>query len=154
MDHPRLAAPCPDPQPRPRSGLASARPTSRSTTAPRRAIPREAAHSDWQNLASFDKIEHQFPRALGIDWLDLGREVTTRAIRLRITSRRGNALGNLTGKTHEGKRIWLGELMALQDLGTADLKSAILPPEKTAAAPPPIAIHFTLEGARLRHARH
>ena len=48
--------------------------------------PREATEADWQTIKSFDHIENQYPRALGVNWLDFGQTITTRAIRLRLTA--------------------------------------------------------------------
>ena len=106
--------------------------------------PREAAAADWQTLRSFDTIENQYPRALGVNWMDFGREYTTRAVRLRLTRVTKETHPHLEGKTHRGKRIWLGELFALQQLGAADLGTAILPSSGAEAAHPPIPVHFTL----------
>ena len=106
--------------------------------------PREAAAADWQTLRSFDTIENQYPRALGVNWMDFGREYTTRAVRLRLTRVTKETHPHLEGKTHRGKRIWLGELFALQQLGAADLGTAILPSSGAQAAHPPIPVHFTL----------
>ena len=47
--------------------------------------PRDAGDADWQSLRSFDQIENQYSRALDVNWLDFGHEVTTRAVRVRIT---------------------------------------------------------------------
>ena len=53
--------------------------------------PREAAETDWQTIAHWKGLENQYPRGLGVNWLDLGRTVSTRAIRLRITQATGKA---------------------------------------------------------------
>lgn len=106
--------------------------------------PREASEDDWQTVASSDKIEHQYPRTVGVNWLDFGYAATTRAVRLRITRPLHKAEGHLTGKTFDGKRIWLGELLALESLGSADLRSAILPAAKEETPPPAIAVRFSL----------
>ena len=53
-----------------------------------------------------------------------------RALRLRITRTIDEAKSHrhLRGKKHDGKRVWLGEFMALSPLGDADLKSVVAPP--------------------------
>ena len=107
--------------------------------------PRDAAESDWKTIKTFNKLENQYPRALGVNWMDFGEEVTTRAVRLRITAATNESHPHLQGKTHQGKRVWLGELAALSPLGDADLKTAVLPSE--ALPPPPIPVRFTLKEA-------
>ena len=110
--------------------------------------PREAPDSDWQTIRAFDGIENQYPRSLGPNWLDFGQTITTRAIRLRLTKATQEQHPHLYGKTFGGKRVWLGELMALQPLESADLKTAILPAAPQAiAAHPPIPVRFTLKEA-------
>ncbi len=107
--------------------------------------PRDAGEADWQMLRSFDKIENQYPRTLGVNWLDFGREVTTRAIRLRVTKviDEARAHGHLKGNTRGGRRLWLGELQALQSLGNAEVSSALAAAPKPEKAHPPIPIRFT-----------
>ncbi|HEV7866996.1 MAG TPA: hypothetical protein VGO90_04905 [Chthoniobacteraceae bacterium] len=107
--------------------------------------PREAAESDWKTIGSFGQVDHQYPRTLGVNWFEFPRPVTTRAVRLRITQAAPKAEGHLKGRTVEGKRVWLGELMALQDLGNAELSTAIVPAVKQLSSAPPIAIRFTLK---------
>lgn len=106
--------------------------------------PLEAGESEWKTLAGFDKIENQYPRVLGPNWLDFGKPITARAIKIRITQVTREGHPHLKGNTRDGKRVWLGELMALQPLGTADLSEAILPPASEQAPHPPIPIQFTL----------
>ena len=108
--------------------------------------PRDAADADWQTIQTYANIENQYPRSLGLNWLDFGRDVSTRAVRLRIakTIDEGRAHGHLKGKTMNGRRVWLGELVALQSLGDSELASAIVAGPKTALAHPPIPIRFTL----------
>ena len=110
--------------------------------------PREAAESDWRTIKAFEGIENQYPRSLGPNWLDFGQTITTRAIRLRLTKVTQESHPHLYGKTYGGKRVWLGELMALQSLDSGDLTTAILPaPPSTVAAHPPIPVCFTVKEA-------
>ncbi len=111
--------------------------------------PRDASDADWQTLRGFDQIANQYPRALGVNWLDFGHEVTTRAVRLRITKviDEAHAHGHLKGKTKGGRRVWLGELLALQPLGGEALTSAIVAQPKTEEVHPPIPIRFKLPEA-------
>lgn len=115
-------------------------------TGPADRHPLEAAETDWQPIKTFNKIENQYPRALGVNWMDFEQPVTTRAIRLRITQTTTETHPHLNGKTKEGRRVWLGELMALQPLGDAPLQSALLPtPPAAELGHPPIPIRFTLK---------
>jgi hypothetical protein len=109
--------------------------------------PREATEADWQTIKTFDKIQNQYPRALGVNWMGFGRTVSTRAVRLRITKGTTESHPHLQGKTKEGKRVWLGELLALQPLGDADLSTSIVAPPTQLAVHPPIPVRFTLEQA-------
>ncbi len=106
-----------------------------------------AADSDWQNLATLN-THSQYPRPLGVDWIDFGKTIHTRAIRLRITQVTDEAhASHLAGKTHNGNRVWLGELMALTPLGSSQLAAAKPPPAAPSSLHPPIPVNFTLKAA-------
>ncbi len=114
--------------------------------------PQDAAESNWHTLTPNGKVgwslTNQYPRALGIDWFDFGQTVTTRAIRVRMTQVTDESRHpHLAGKTKNGNRVWLGELMALSPLGSGDLKNAILPALADVGPKPPIPIHFTMKAA-------
>jgi len=106
--------------------------------------PREAAEQDWQVVKEYDNIDVQYPRPLGVNWMDFGQEISTRALRMRIIRAGKEGHPHLEHKTRNGKRVWLGELVALQMLGDADLAGAILP-AGSEMPHPPIAIPFTLK---------
>ena len=108
--------------------------------------PREAADTDWKTIATSDQIESQYPRALGPNWLDFGDAIQTRAIRLRITRciDETHAHPHLKGNSKGGRRVWLGELQALQALGSADLASALFPAPRTVSTTPPIPIRIRI----------
>ncbi len=106
--------------------------------------PRTAPDSDWQKIGDFSGLQNFYPLQLGPNWMDFGRDVSTRAVRLRITSTTQETHPHLNGKTKDGKRIWLGELMAWQPLGDTALITPA-PISSTRKAPhPPIAIRFRL----------
>ena len=115
-------------------------------TAPDQRHPREASETDWTTIKSFEQIENQYPRALGVNWLDLGEPVTTRAVRLRITRciDDTNAHPHLRGNARGGRRVWLGELLALQPMGTEELASVIPPRVNVETPHAPIPIQFEL----------
>jgi hypothetical protein len=108
---------------------------------------REATEADWQTLETFDKLQNQYPRALGVNVLSFSRTVSTRAIRLRITKCTNEGHPHLNGNTKGGKRVWLGELLALQPLGEAELGASIVTPPSPPAVHPPIPVRFTLPQA-------
>jgi len=111
-------------------------------------IPLQGApDADWHSIGHPYQLRNQYPLQLGVDWLDFGKTVETRAVRLRLTEPTNESRHpHLAGHTNNGKRIWLGELMALAPLGEADLKSALLP-LAPAAPNPPIPVRFTLPSA-------
>jgi hypothetical protein len=106
--------------------------------------PRDASDADWQTVTSADKLQNWYPMNFGVNWVDFGKSVTTRALRLRVTQVTKEGHPHMKDNTRKGKRIWLGELQALQTLGDADLKTAILPPA-VQDTHPPIPIKFTLK---------
>jgi hypothetical protein len=110
--------------------------------------PKTAPASAWKPVAASTKIQPLYTLGLTPNWLDFGRTVETRALRLRITAPIASPVPHphLEGKTKEGRRIWLGELMALTPLGDAPLASAELPPAD-GETPPPIAVKFHLPAA-------
>jgi hypothetical protein len=111
---------------------------------PENVAPADAPSSDWRPIGQPYLLRSQYPVPLGVDWLDFGKTVQTRAVRLRLTLATNESHhGHLAGKTRNGNRIWLGELMAISPLDARSLQSAFLPP--AAEAPkPPIPVHFTL----------
>ena len=106
--------------------------------------PREASEGDWQNIASFTKANNGYPLPMWPNWLDFGKTVTTRAVRLRITAISTEQHGHLKGNTKQGRRIWLGELQALHALGSSDLGAAIVLSQAKETLHPPIPIRFQL----------
>lgn len=104
--------------------------------------PREAAEADWKSVKTFDHVKNQYPMALGVNWIDLGAEVKTRAIRVKITKVTDESHGHMKGNTKDGKRVWLGELLVLSPSAEPVAKSVL----KTAESMhPPIPITFTLK---------
>ncbi len=106
--------------------------------------PREAAESAWKTVKSFVGLKNRYPASFCADWLDFGAEYTTRAVRLKIT--KGLADGghpHTTSHPKQGRRVWIGELVALTKLGGAKTESALLPVTKSEEKPP-IAVKFTI----------
>ncbi|MDB6069363.1 MAG: repeat containing protein, partial [Verrucomicrobiales bacterium] len=108
---------------------------------------RTAPESEWQTVKTAQGLDPLYPLALGPQWLPFAGPVTTRAIRLRITLGPVLKHSHLTGKDQDGRRVWLGECMALTPLRDAPATSVILP--KPDGEPPPIPIHFNQPEAGL-----
>mgnify|MGYP003576037732 CR=1 FL=1 len=110
-------------------------------TGPEDHNPKDAPDSDWKDIASYANIRHNYAAQFWPNLLAFPKEVKTRAVRIRITA----AGANLShANNNDGKRVWLGELMALRNLGSEPLKSF----EKIADTDPPkapIPIHFELK---------
>lgn len=113
-------------------------------TGPATRHPRDASASDWKSIKTFTKIKNGYPSQLAPNRLDFDESVTTRAVRLRVTAVIGRTHPHVDGKTEKGKRIWLGELMALQSLGTGPLKTVNVAAPPVKLPNPPIPVKFTL----------
>jgi hypothetical protein len=112
---------------------------------PQNINPLAAPEADWHSIGDTFTFTNQYPRPLGVDWLDFGKTVQTRAVRLRITAPTNESRHpHLVGHTRNGNRVWLGELMALSPLGASDLQSAALPAAASTVPQPPIPIRFNL----------
>lgn len=104
---------------------------------------REAPDSSWRKSASEQGMDALYPLALGPHWLLFEKIVATRALRLRITQGAKSNHPHLASKVKEGRRVWLGELVAVAPLAAeASLASLVLPKETD--EPPPIPVKFTL----------
>ena len=100
--------------------------------------------TEWRTIKVYDGVM----ALLGKFWpniLNFGQTITTTALKIKITSAIKNS-GYLQTRSQGGKRIWLGEIMALQLLGNSPLQSATILP-KEVALKPLIAVPFTLKKA-------
>ena len=114
-------------------------------TGPENLHPREAGDDAWQSVGQFKDLSISYPIALGCDWLDFGKDITTRAIRVRMTrAMADNQHPHTHGHTKDGKRVWLGELVALMPLADSQSNSAALLPKLADNEHPPIPIKFTV----------
>jgi len=104
-----------------------------------------AAESDWKTLSSLSGVTPQAPAPLDFVPVSFDPAQTVRAIRVRFTSSydEKKSFFRYKGRTRDGGRVGLGEIMAIESLGTAPLKSAILP-KAAVAEHPTIPIKFTL----------
>ncbi len=104
--------------------------------------PRDSRDEDWETVATFSGVKHGYSSQLWPNRLDFGREIATRAIRLRMTEV-GKEGPHLT--TNGGKRVWLGELMALESLGNAPLEATRTATTSGNDPTAPIAVRFSLK---------
>jgi len=107
--------------------------------------PRQAAETDWQTLQTLSGVKPQ-SSPLDLQPIAFAAPVQTRALRIRFTATydEAGASFRLKGHTRDGKRVALGEFMALQPLYAAALETALLPVEQTLGNHPPIPIKFTI----------
>ncbi len=109
---------------------------------------REAPDTAWIKVGSQTEMDALYPMALGPHWIPFAKATTTQALRLRITQGAKSNHSHLADKVKAGRRVWLGELLALAPVtDTAWLASLILP--KATELPPPIPVKFTIPEAGL-----
>lgn len=123
------------------SGFSTA--TIQTYIGPEGKHPRDAHESQWQTVGSYSGLSTVYPN-LWPNLMDLGKVITTRALRLKITGPAKNA-GNQMERSHLGQRVWLGELMALHSLADMPLQTTSPVIARTETVNPPIAIPFTLK---------
>ena len=109
--------------------------------------PREAGPQGWKPVKSFSGLSSGYPLPMRPYGLLFDQPVTTRAIRLKLTSSPQEGHPHMKNRPKEGRRVWLAELMALQALGDAKLETAVLPAEATELHPPiPVKFHLKEPG--------
>jgi hypothetical protein len=108
---------------------------------------REASDASWVGVGSGRNLKTWYPSQLGPNWIPFEREIKTRALRIRIIQSAEASHPHLKTPVKEGRRVWLGELMAFAPLGESPLVNLVLP--KTVEEPPPIPVRFTLPEAGL-----
>ncbi|WP_395737586.1 hypothetical protein [Prosthecobacter sp.] len=107
-----------------------------------------APESSWKRIAAKSGIDPLYPLPLGPHWIPFEKNIQTRALRLRIIAGTKSTHPHLNSKVKDGRRVWLGEVMALAPLkADSTLASLVLP--KAAEEPPPIPVKFTLPEAGL-----
>lgn len=113
-------------------------------TAPPDRHPAQADEAQWKTVVPATAADPGYPKSLAPIALPFPAPATTRGVRLRflaaIDAQRAHP--HLQDKAQNGKRVWLGELLALSALGKEPL--APLPSSAPVAEHPPIAVPFTL----------
>jgi hypothetical protein len=108
--------------------------------------PQAAPDADWHPIGQAYTLRNQYPRLLGIDWMDFGKTIQTRAVRVRITQVTDERHHqHLAGSTRNGNRVWLGELMAVSPLDSVNLQALAAISVANSGPNPPIPVHFTLD---------
>ena len=107
--------------------------------------PREATDDHWRTIAT-PTFPSRYPETLADDWVDFGGSITTRAVRLRMIGPPEGLRGYLYEKSHDRKRVWLGELMALESLGDRPVPT-VARAALDGNTHPPIAVPFTMPAA-------
>ena len=108
--------------------------------------PREAGDAQWTTVGTFG-TQDWYPSTLPISWVSFEGAVTTRGLRLRIVQPADEALFHPHRKTitRDGKRVFLGKLLVLQNLDSGKTVG----PTQTTESLPPIPVRFTLPEAGL-----
>ncbi len=109
--------------------------------------PRDAVEGDWEKLMDLENIRDLYSMPLPVTLVDFGRNVTTRALRLKITAPLNpkEAHPHIKNKIMDGKRVWLSEWMAFRELGSDALATALpVVTEKKVSQDLLIPVKFTL----------
>lgn len=99
--------------------------------------------SDWKTLLTRTEIRAGYTQPMYPVWYDFGRSISTRAVRLRITEVAREDHEHIRHNMKEGKRVWLGELLAFTEWADADILAAL--PKMPEETHPPIPVPFELE---------
>ena len=116
--------------------------------------PKESGEGDsWKGIGSYSGINNGYPSTFSPVWLPFEQMQRTRAIRLQLTSSTAESHPHLKGKTSNGARVWLNELMVFASLGEKPLRDfSLLAGCQARPAPPesdtPIPIRFSLAQGR------
>ncbi|WP_038170805.1 hypothetical protein [Verrucomicrobium sp. BvORR106] len=109
--------------------------------------PREAAASQWKSVKTYTGLSSGYPLPFSPRGLMFDQPITTRAVRLRLTSSPQEGHPHMKSRPKDGRRVWLAEVMALTPLGTAGLKSAVQESVKQELFPPiPVKFHLKEPG--------
>ncbi len=90
------------------------------------AAPRDASESDWKNLVSLTGVSTNWPNSFSPHWVGFGKEITTRALKLRMTDVSKDQASSVKRGTADGKRVWLGEWLVFSSLEDKAVEGAVL----------------------------
>ncbi len=107
--------------------------------------PRDASDSDWEMIGKYENLHNGYPVQLWPNSLEFHKEVTTRAVRIQMTSVTDELHPHLKGNTMAGRRIWLDELMVFSPLGNKPLKDHAYAIPNSESLKPPIPVKFSLK---------
>ncbi len=103
--------------------------------------PKDAPESDWKPVATYEEIKHNYASQFWPNLLKFPKTLKTRAIRVRALKAGANmSHANNNG----GKRLWLGELIAIRAIGKEPLKAPTTSVAKDDTPKAPIPIKFNL----------
>jgi len=111
--------------------------------------PGEANDADWKAVQTLSGVKPQYPCQLDLIPISFETPVVTRALRIRFTSAfdETGVHPHLVGKSMDGKRVMLGQALALEPLDGAALQTAVIPKAgEQAHAPIPIRFKLPEEG--------
>lgn len=90
--------------------------------------PRDAMDADWKTIKTATGLANFYPYSLALNLVPFDEVVTTRAMRVRMTSPEIEKAchPHIKQKINNGKRVWLGEIQALSSIGDKN-PTSILP---------------------------
>ncbi|HZZ74003.1 MAG TPA: NHL repeat-containing protein, partial [Pirellulales bacterium] len=104
---------------------------------------RDAPDSEWRQVGAASEMDSLYPIQLAPYFIAFDKPIASRAIRLRVTKGAKSGHPHLADKVKGGRRIWLGECLALAPLADRPVATLVLP--KPHEEPPPIAVKFKLD---------
>ena len=117
-------------------------------TGPDDVHPRDAAEKDWQTVQKFDGLSIGYAMGLWPNFCAFDKVLKTQALRVRITDiltgKEPGTHPHMKNRSEDGKRVWMGELFALQDLNSGKVASASVARIEADKPHPPIPVKFTL----------
>lgn len=114
-------------------------------TGPADRHPRDGTDADWKTVATIHDLKPHYPRTLGPDIFAFDSPESTRAVRFVMTKAIDDAKfhPHLKGNAKGGRRVWVGEILALHSLGKEELQSVVSISNE--AGHPPIPVRFKLD---------
>ena len=100
--------------------------------------------ADWKTVATRTGIRAGYSQPMFPIWFDFGQAFTTRAVRIRINEVAREDHEHIRNNMKNGRRVWLGELLAMAEIPDGVDPLAMLP-KSPEADHSPIPIRFSLE---------